>query len=166
VVFFDPSQLLAVLIALAEGTRAAGRPACQAGHGEALRAILEHALVGPGSCEEYLAELESVFGARRAALSRDPISDLPVDRIMSDGVAALSDEQLVALAISPASVGLVQEHFVSAYIGGRTGEVWDERMQRFEASMPSDPVSTEQWLRIFRRVEAEFEAALRSSEEI
>eukprot|EP01136_Pigoraptor_vietnamica_P010432 Opistho-1_new@48040 len=94
-----PDQLERCAAALfAEGTGAAG-PVVRA----ELEPLLASALVGPVALREYLAALAAAGGGR-ATQPENPRPDFSLPPVLRDGLPVLTDEQLLRLARSPASL--------------------------------------------------------------
>lgn len=109
-------------------TRALANTAATHGQTEAverreLEPLVASALIGPVACDEYLAALAAAFGETP---SEQPVTDLPSDVVLRDGLSALSDELFFRLARSPSAIRDLNRLVEGALTSGTVGPYWIE----------------------------------------
>ncbi len=120
------ASALGLILALIAAFVAAGKPVLPANLREKVVHTLMSALIGPVACAEYLAALADALRKAGVTPPEVPLTELPVETLLRDGLGVLSDDQLARLAVSPAAIRALNKRVEQAMLAGAVGQVWWE----------------------------------------
>jgi hypothetical protein len=117
-----PDRLKRCAAALvAENTSGAAGPVVRA----ELEPLLASALIGPVALREYLAALAAAGGSR-ATSPENPRPDITLSAVLRDGLAVLTDEQLLRLARNSEALAELNRAVEGALERGEAGVFWSD----------------------------------------
>lgn len=131
----------------------------EAGLRDLLRATLTSVLLGPVALAEYLDALPGPGtgpGPERPAIA---VEELPTQRLLAEGLSALSDAQLVRVAVSPDAVRGLNAAVETALLDGTAGPAWWSAVDLPDDILPPDYLPPER----ARRLAADAAAATRQA---